>query len=292
MLDKAYSAVLAQPWFTLSKEHEQKLLQRGLSKEAIIANGYRTCPHDYGKSWFQNYDEYKEETKRYMYGRLEIERRTTEILKNYTQDAIVAGMCVAYEVRKQGIKTEGVPGFYKLGDYWVFRLDPGMFVPTRNQKGKIIALQMRRDYGTLRYMTVSSKGLDKGPTAYISRPHFCLHNDQINKNTMVLITEGPLKADVALNILQSQGYANYAIIALHGVNNRNEVDQIFGRLKESGVRKIYNAFDMDRLQNPAVMSACGKIEEMANEAGIKMDQLQWDPRFKGIDDFLKAQYIG
>ena len=243
-------------------------------------------------SWFKYYDMYEVEKKRYMYGRLSIEKNSSDILRAYSDDAIIAGMCVAYECQKKGIRVNGVPGFYKLNDYWVFRLDKGMFVPTRNQKGEIIALQMRKDYGKLRYMTVSSKGLEAGPTTFISRPHFPLANCEISKDTMMLITEGPLKADVALDILNNQGYTNYAFVAVHGVNNRNELEDIFTRLQQAGVKQIFNAFDMDRTTNIHVQEACGKIDDLAASKGLVMKQLEWDCAFKGIDDFLKAQYIG
>ena len=45
--DQAYRELLSQPWFMLTKEHEQKLLDRGMSPETIKRNGYRSCPKDY-----------------------------------------------------------------------------------------------------------------------------------------------------------------------------------------------------------------------------------------------------
>ena len=95
-----------------------------------------------------------------------------------------------------------------------------------------------------------------------------------------------------MDILNNQGYTNYAVVAVHGVNNRNELEEIFTRLQQAGVKQIFNAFDMDRTTNIHVQEACGKIDDLAASKGLVMKQLEWDCAFKGIDDFLKAQYIG
>lgn len=50
-------------------------------------------------------------------------------------------------------------------------------------------------------MTISAKGLPDGVTTDISQAHFPLGNDSLNDpETAVCITEGPLKADAAVEL--------------------------------------------------------------------------------------------
>lgn len=187
----------------------------------------------------------------------------------------------------------GVPGFYKIGDSWSFNITPGMLVPTRNMNGQVVALQVRRDKPEdwetknkdrkfLRYMTVSSKGLPDGVTEGISRAHFPLANPHLSKDVHVCVTEGPLKADAASELLGTD--AKVFFIALHGTMNTKELPDFFKLCKKKGVERIENAFDMDKTTNCHVAEAGKGVWKKAKAAGLSVAVRCWD------EDFAKKKY--
>lgn len=282
-LNKAYTCLLDQ--FVLSEQHYQNLIKRGLDDKTIRENGYKSSYSDFSE--VRNHPLYQAELARYNRAQLELVRQNDPILKRYSKDQLIAGMIAAYVIRRQGVAIDHVPGFFMIGKYWFFKLDSGMFIPTRNYEGEIVSLQMRKDEGSLRYMTVSSKGLPEGPTAGIARPSFPLHNCPIIRDggVKVIFTEGPLKADVALHLLQKKGDDKIAFIALQGVNNRNDLQDIFHAIRKVGIKVVFNGFDMDRLLNPSVLKACGSIRDIAREEDVEIHQLFWD--LPGCDRKLK-----
>ena len=93
-------------------------------------------------------------------------------------------------------------------------------------------------------MTISAKGLPDGVTTDIRRAHFPLGNDTLDDpETAVCITEGPLKADAAVEL---KGNRKMFFIALHGTSNTKTLPAIFAWLKGKGVETVFNVFDMDR----------------------------------------------
>ena len=156
----------------------------------------------------------------------------------------------------------------------MFNASYGILIPTRNMSGEIVGIQTRTDSGSLRYLTLSSKGLPMGVSENICRVHFPLSNSncQLGPEAMVRLTEGPLKADVAVE-LEGQ---NTFYIAIPGVGNRSQLPGVFKMLKENGVERIHNAFDIDKVMNPYVAAASKKIKEIAKEAGLKYSMKLWD----------------
>lgn len=191
-LNRAYSALLNIRELSLTNFHREKLMERGLDRVSIERNGYRSVlPYfDWGSVFWEDAAEY---------GRLGIYDAAMKYrqLRRQRKNILVGGYVVARILERQGISMEGVPGFFRLNDRWVFRLEPGMLIPTRNRDGLIVGLQTRKDDGDIRYMTVSSKDFPGGVTEKISRAHFPLANAPLTENSKILITEGPLKADVA-----------------------------------------------------------------------------------------------
>ena len=98
----------------------------------------------------------------------------------------------------------------------------------------------------------------------------------MNGKTVVLITEGPLKSDVALELLKEKKAVPYAFIAIPGVQTRHELPGILANLKKKGVTRIYNAFDMDRLLNPTVIKATAGLKKDCMDQGVKLLDLYWD----------------
>lgn len=271
VLNEVYKALLSFPEFELSELHRENLTKRGMSETAITRNFYRTIPENIG-TILQFYPDI---VKKYDKENIDDLRRENSLLRYYPRERMILSMIVGDYIVRRGIIPRKVPGFFTLKGYWFVRCDAGMLVPTRNMYGDIVALQIRKDRGDVRYMTLSSKGLPDGVTNNISRAHFPLRNARLAPNAQVLVTEGPLKADVAMEVLGNK----YAMIALHGVQNRRDVPQTFRYLKRRGVQTVRLAFDMDRTLNPSVLKAGKWLKEMAKVNHIKMVDLYWDEPF-------------
>lgn len=264
----AYTALLnLKPLKALSKNHLQNLTDRGLSKDDILQNGYRTFSIERLRPYISQASDWLDEKE------VTTAKATLGPLKHTRFDYIKAGLVIASMLQKKNIRMDGVPGFYKLGKQWCFRFNEGIAIPTRNEKGEIVSIQMRLDSGNLRYLTVSSSGLPEGVNEKISRVHFPLRNAKIDSSTKVFITEGPLKADVALAL---GGYGNVAFIAIQGVSNTADLPEIFKNLKSQGVSVIHNALDMDKLTNPHVAHGSVHIRKLATSAGLRVEGSFWD----------------
>lgn len=271
-LDRAYSALLSFPELRLSDKHYQALIKRGLSPDTIRRAGYRSIDQDF--AWVEELD--VTDVAGESFSQLNAECKAHEALRKMPWQQRAAGWVLGqYVCGKLGEPPRRVPGFFRLGDSWFFRADPGMLIPTRNSMGEIVGLQVRKDSGNLRYMTISSKGLPEGVSEKISRLHFPLGNAEIGSGAPVYLTEGPLKADVALELLQKPA----VIIACQGVNNRSELPDVFANLHEAGVTTVRNALDMDKITNPHVTAACNAIRALAVKAGLRWETVFWDSDF-------------
>ena len=118
--------------------------------------------------------------------------------------------------------------------------------------------QVRKDFGKLRYITLSSKGFPQGTSSRV-RVHFSITNPEINSDTIIRITEGPLKADVALSFTTN---LNVVYMAVMGVNSLNELKQIFKDIKPNDIKIVQNFLDMDKLTNINVLKGLKNLEKI------------------------------
>ena len=166
----------------------------------------------------------------------------------------------------------GVPGFYAKNSIWMMSLNKGFFIPVRAPDGLIQGLQIRLDDAKKRkYRWFSSNNRENGTPA-----HSWIHMANSGGDA-VFITEGALKADVAAHL--SGDY----FIGLSGVNC---VSRLVPLLKDMGITKVYEAFDMDKNVNKNVAASVSKLHRRLAEAGIDCIPCAWDSHYKGIDDFL------
>ena len=128
-------------------------------------------------------------------------------------------------------------------------------------------------------MTLSSKGLPEGVTTGIARTHVIHSQETITDKTQVIITEGPLKADIIMWFLAKQEKDDLAIIALQGVKNTRELPEIAAKLRNAGVRVVYSAFDMDKCGNISVAEADRTIRKLFREEGIQVETIVWDQEY-------------
>lgn len=273
VLDKTYSTLLSLSWLSLTKEHRDNLVKRGLSDAEIQRNGYASFTV---KTSERIAVKAKNANKRF--NELKGAIFSYSRMKQKNSASVISGMVLASALLKRGCTLQGVPGFYKVKGIWILNLPEGMLIPTRNSGGQIVGIQVRRDGNTNpRYLTVSANRLPCGVTTGISRAHFPLGNAPLNRGTTVYLTEGPLKADVALALL---GDRKAAFIAIQGVTNTKMLDEsIFPALKKRGITRIVNALDMDKMTNPGVIMACSSLKQLAKKHGINMEMLCWDAEY-------------
>lgn len=270
-LNEVYQALLSLPELSLSDDHRQNLLSRGLADESIDRNGYRTIPDD--NSWVRTCYHIR---AAYEAGSFEKERKSIPAISRIAKNTMIASMLIGETVKAKVGDPERIPGFFKLCGRWFFRMEAGMLIPTRNVRGEIVAFQIRKDKGDVRYLTLSSKGLPEGVNTRIARAHFPISNAAFDEKAVIMITEGPLKSDVAIELMKQMKDVPYSFIAIPGVQTRHELPGILTSLKKHGVRRIYNAFDMDRLLNPTVIKATEALKKECLEQGIKLLDLYWD----------------
>lgn len=270
-LDKAYGTLLDFRHFALTEAHRRNLLNRGLDVESIERNGYRSMV-DF--SWVSDYPAaiayYNRFGLRGIFDRY-------DSLRNMPFKQRVAGMIVANELQKAGIELYGVPGFFRLSlpngeKVWSFRIECGMLIPTRNSKGQIVGMQARKDRGSLRYMTVSSKGLPDAVEEGIARLHFPLANSPLKADTRAILIEGPLKADITAARIGENAF----FLAQQGVANRVDLPNAFRMLRNHGISELLNAHDMDKITNPHVGAAGKTLQKLAGNEGLSMSWLYWD----------------
>lgn len=273
VLDRTYSTLLSLPWLKLTKEHLANLKKRGLTDADIQRNGYASFTVKVSEQMAVSA---KNASKRF--NAIKGELFSYSRMKQKTSASVIAGMVIASALLKRGCELQGVPGFYKVQNTWILNLPEGMLIPTRNSGGQVVGIQVRRDGDTNpRYLTVSANRLPCGVTTGISRAHFPLGNAPLTKGTTVYLTEGPLKADVALALLEDK---NAAFIAIQGVTNTKMLDEVvFPSLKERGITRVTNALDMDKLTNPGVIMACSALKQLAQKHGIRMEMLCWDAEY-------------
>lgn len=272
VLDRVYSALLSLPRLKLSEKHRENLRKRGLNDAFIDAAQFRSMPPGC------------ERTKN-------LSKRAKELLAKLpvrlTEDQLALGAVIVEELKSRGISDyTGVPGFFKIGGTWCLYTVPGIMIPTKNEKGQIVSIQIRKDEGELRYMTLSNKALPDHVQDNISRIHVVGNfdfRDEARRNEtpfVVLITEGPLKADVIAHLWrknQNWGLPGHVLIlAIQGVNNTACLDPVLTWLKEIHVTTIYNCLDMDRIANKNVRKGSCDLRKKLNAQGFTFPALSWD----------------
>lgn len=183
----------------------------------------------------------------------------------------------------------GIPGFFQnFEGEWDFYSSPGYMIPMRNKDGKIQGFQVRKDNvqeGEKRFKSFSSRGLKNG-TKSEGYVHVVGHN---YKN--VYITEGPLKGDITNFISILKDGIDRTVVCIPGVNS---VKYLAPTLNELGTENVCLAMDMDKLNNPYVLKAIIKIQDIIkNETNVKkIMEFSWekeykkDKNIKGIDDYM------
>lgn len=194
----------------------------------------------------------------------------------YRTTPVVGMQTIARQLQSSGYYLSGVPGFYRKDGKWSFACESrGILIPVRDSKGRIQGMQIRRDNATRRkFRWVSSTGRTDG----------CKAEGWVHiagePRAIVLLTEGPMKADV-IHYLTGQ-----TVLAVAGVNALTQLELILPQLHEQGVERIMTAFDMDFMENPHVQGGYRTLVSLLSDAGFRYGTYLWDPRYKGLDDYV------
>jgi hypothetical protein len=179
----------------------------------------------------------------------------------------------------------GIPGFYTRYDEWTVAGPNGFLIPVRDKDGLIQGLKIRLDDETnparkYRWLSSRDKHLING-----TRSYSWVHVTGNTQSKRLLITEGPLKGDVA-SFLSGDSL----FVCIGGVS-------AIGGLRETllslGVTEAVEAMDMDQMTNPQVRDAVLAMrKEVQRIRGIKYSKYTWNPVHKGVDDFLLSRVAG
>lgn len=190
-----------------------------------------------------------------------------------------------------GDNLKGIAGFYKdENGIWQFnKPQSGFFVPYRDEKGRIQALQVRRDVYQKndKYIWLSTNPENekfKEGTSSGAPLHFVLP-DLVKETGEIIITEGALKADCISE------FTGKSVVALAGVTCAN-FEELPANLKKAlpELQKVLIAYDADFVLKKQVRNALIKMNRALKDFGYKGGVLQWDlVHGKGLDDLLLAE---
>ena len=187
----------------------------------------------------------------------------------------------AAELVRLGLDLSYVPGFYRndFGE-WDSSASKvtGYFIPIRNLKQRIQAMQIRLDNGKPKYLWFSSNGMNLGATC--GSP---IHRSIIgfSGSGPTWITEAPLKADFISAKLGVQA------IGIGGVNAGHA--DIVNALLEPNHRDVIIAFDGNWRSNSFVCRALGSlILKLANGVPCIPKIAVWDDDC-GFDDAFQKK---
>lgn len=177
----------------------------------------------------------------------------------------------------------GIPGFYidEKGDVQMYvKKCGGIFIPICNSEGYIQGLQMRLDVeensSDKKFRWFSSKHFKDGTGA---KPWIHIVGD--TTATEICLTEGAMKADIT-SVLSN----GHLFMAVPGVNAIGYLPEVIRNL---GVTKVYEAFDMDKRSKPQVKQALIALKNSLDEIGVECQSCSWNPKYKGLDDYFLAK---
>ena len=202
------------------------------------------------------------------------------IARNMYRSIPADGACEVLNTLSERYDLTVIPGFYTDNGKWVMYRNSGFLIPVCTAEGYIQGLQIRLDGNEHRkYRWFSSRYQENGTRAY---PWIHVTGKVSNKTACV--TEGALKADVASSLSQDALF-----VAVPGINCLNGLSDV---LKGMGVRKVVEAFDMDKHRNPHVARAVEEIEGIVLNLGLEYQSCNWNSSYKGIDDYLLSRTAG
>ena len=119
------------------------------------------------------------------------------------------------------------------------------------------------------------------------------------KDGTVYVTEGILKAEIAW-MCTGNPY-----IGVPGVSNHKGLETVLRKLKEQGLKRVYECYDMDKMmyhgecprkrrKRDMIRKGCIKLYEICEELNVSCKRVTWDTdasgtwmeHYKGVDDWI------
>jgi len=198
----------------------------------------------------------------------------------YKTTPVVGGKMIAKRLIESHLCLEGVPGFYKdMAGSWTFANNRrGILIPVRDVRGRIQGLQIRRDDAIRRkFRWVSSSDIQGGVSGCGARGWVHLAGPVRER---VLLTEGPLKADIVRHL------TGETVLAVPGVHSLKYLEPALVELQEAGVTQVMTAFDMDFLRNPNVQKGYSELVNLLGRLNLRFGTYLWHPVYNGLDDYV------
>jgi hypothetical protein len=176
----------------------------------------------------------------------------------------------------------GVPGFYYQAGRWHLNVSVnGFYVPYRDECGRIVGLQIRRDgKQEPKYLWLTSvdkpEGSSPGAPLHFAQPYL------VEQSGEVIITEGALKAD------RISEFADVATVALAGVTAMNP-EKLVARIKQAlpSLQSAVIGFDIDWQEKSEVKAALFRLKRKLEITELNVTIRTWNPALgKGLDDVL------
>ena len=232
----------------LAEDHVQNLLNRGLTKETILKNEYRTLPHDC------------------------LDDMCVKLLE---KGVYLDGVPGFYKDRNTWRLRTG-----KRGIMVPIRNHENLIQGFQIRKDSNL---LSEDEG--KYSWLSSKGCTSG-TGIPGAVHYaCDFEDgvPIIKGNSICLTEGALKGDIAHQV---SGKPFISVPGVNCLNQLKP--ELIWLKENCGIKNVLNCYDMDYKTNPNVQKALNNTNDMIREIGLTPIRLEWNDEYKGIDDYLVA----
>lgn len=158
--------------------------------------------------------------------------------------------------------------------------EPGILIPVRDEQGRIVRLQLRRDDATDddKYRMLSSP-VHRGSGAGM-HPHVSLNMGQATKR--IRVVEGIFKADMAA------AKTGEAAIAYPSASAWR---QALASIKDRKPETVVLPFDADVAKNKTVAGAMARFAVQLEDDGFAIEIETWDVADgKGIDDVIAAKH--
>jgi len=253
---KAYEGIFKQ--MRLSEKDHKDLLERGLTDDEIKKLDYRTL----------SVPGFDDEVK------------------------LFSGL------KDRGIKYIGLPGEWHKNDKMFPHINMGnmnaLMLRCRDIYGYTYGVPLRipdeirkNKEDMPKYMWLSSAKKENGHGIPV-KIHYAIEREidrekkivkPIIGDTIYLI-EGVLKGDIC-HMKSGKPFA-----CVSGVGQYKSITDELPTWHKLGIKKVVICYDMDYKTNPGVSKALKKVTKILNKDGFVTKQLEWDDKWKGLDDFL------
>ena len=195
----------------------------------------------------------------------------------YKTTPVMGAVAIARQLQSDGLYLAGVPGFYRTetGEWTFSHEHRGILIPVRDCDGKIQGLQIRLDNVEKRKFRWFSSTDRKDGCRSEGWTHLAGKMSE-----SIIITEGPMKADVI------SALTGYTVLAVPGVQSLKHLEVALLELKEKGLKDVMTAFDMDFLINPHVQNGFDNLLQLLDDNDLSFGTYLWDSRYKGLDDYI------